>query len=184
MIEAEPVTAAANFLPYPCFSIAGMMTVPRPEASATADPDIPAMIMLAKTLTYPSPPRNRPTRLLAKPKMCSVAPLEFISCPARTKNGIAMRGKESREFIMRCGITSREASPPISMYATEANPSENATGTRRAKRANIIPKVSIPTIIPSLSGGYGGGGASRPPKPGLLNHAHQEAEEHECTPYR
>ena len=43
-----------------------MMMRPMPTASAIADPDIPAKIMLATTLTWPRPPRKRPTRTEAE----------------------------------------------------------------------------------------------------------------------
>src|SRR4051812_46272264 len=38
-----------------------MMMRPIPTASAIADPDMPAKIMLATTFTCPRPPRKRPT---------------------------------------------------------------------------------------------------------------------------
>jgi hypothetical protein len=41
--------------------------VPRPPASATAVPDMPAKITEPATLTWPSPPRIQPTSATAKP---------------------------------------------------------------------------------------------------------------------
>ena len=43
-----------------------MMILPIPAASATAEPDIPEKISEAMTLTWPSPPRKRPTMAIQK----------------------------------------------------------------------------------------------------------------------
>jgi hypothetical protein len=36
-------------------------TLPRPTTSATAEPDMPAKMIEVTTLTWPRPPRSRPT---------------------------------------------------------------------------------------------------------------------------
>ena len=51
MVEAAPTRAAEKILGYPAFTMAGIRTAPVPVASATADPDMPAMIMLVTTVT-------------------------------------------------------------------------------------------------------------------------------------
>ena len=75
--------------------MARISTTPRPAASATAEPDMPAKIMLAMTLTWPSPPWIRPTQSWATPKIRCVIPPVFIRLPARMKNGTARRGNEA-----------------------------------------------------------------------------------------
>ncbi len=85
---------AAKRAVYPSLTIALISITPRPAASATADPDMPAKIMLPITLTCARPPRIRPTRRLATANIRSVVPPTFIRLPARMKNGIASRGKE------------------------------------------------------------------------------------------
>ncbi len=55
MVEAAPTRAAEKTRGYPAFSMAGMRMLPVPTASATAAPDIPAMIMLVTTVTWPEP---------------------------------------------------------------------------------------------------------------------------------
>ena len=75
--------------------MAGIRTVPLPAASATPEPDIPAMIMFVTTTTWASPPRMWPTSVLAKSTSRSVIPPVFMRLPARMKKGMARRGKVS-----------------------------------------------------------------------------------------
>ena len=58
MSEEEAVTPIVKSSSYPASRMALISTAPRPPASATADPDMPAKIMLPSTLTYPRPPRK------------------------------------------------------------------------------------------------------------------------------
>ena len=58
--ELAAVIAAANFLEYPCFSMAGINIEPRAEVSATAEPDNPANNMDDKTFTCANPPLRCP----------------------------------------------------------------------------------------------------------------------------
>ena len=62
IVAEAAVTAAAKGRGYPSSVMALISMVPRPAASATAEPDIPAKITLPMTLTWASPPRNRPAR--------------------------------------------------------------------------------------------------------------------------
>ena len=57
--------------------------------SATAEPETPAKIIEASTLTWASPARKCPTSALAKLKILSVMPTAFIRLPAMMKNGTA-----------------------------------------------------------------------------------------------
>ena len=67
---------------------------PRPAASATAEPDMPANSMLPSTFTCANPPCTRPTSSLATSKIRSVVPPTFIRLPARMKKGMASSGNE------------------------------------------------------------------------------------------
>ena len=55
------VMPTANSVGYPWSCIALISIVPRPPASATAVPDMPAKITLPMTLTWPRPPFSQPT---------------------------------------------------------------------------------------------------------------------------
>ena len=72
--------------------IAAISITPSPAASATAEPDIPAKIMLPSTLTWARPPRARPTSSCVKSKMRCVIPPVLIRLPAKMKNGTASSG--------------------------------------------------------------------------------------------
>ena len=74
MVEDAAVTAAEKSTSYPASRIALISILPSPPASATADPDMPAKIMLAMTLTWPRSPGTDPTMLRASRKMRSVMP--------------------------------------------------------------------------------------------------------------
>ena len=69
--------------------------LPRPTASAVAEPDIPAKMMEATTQTWPSPPVMWPTQVRAKSKRRLVIPPVFMMLPARMKRGIASKVKLS-----------------------------------------------------------------------------------------
>jgi hypothetical protein len=89
MVEDAAVIAAENPMSKPSSRMALISMVPRPPASAMAAPDMPAKIMLARTLAWPSPPGMCPTRAEAKRKSRRVTPPVFIRLPARMKNGTA-----------------------------------------------------------------------------------------------
>src|SRR5690625_5109381 len=73
-----------------------MSTRPRAEVSATAEPEMPAKKVAESTLLRASPPRKRPRIALAKSSRRCVMPPSPIRLPARRKQGIASRLKESR----------------------------------------------------------------------------------------
>ena len=104
MVEAAAVTAALNSTSYPSSVMALISIVPRPTASETADPVIPAKIMAARMFTCPSPPRTWPTRALQNRKILSVSPVALAKRPARRKKGMASRGKEFTPYTMRWAI--------------------------------------------------------------------------------
>lgn len=64
-----------------------------PPASATADPDIPAKIMLVVIFTCPIPPGIYPTISLQNLKIRSATDVRFITSAVRMNNGIATRAK-------------------------------------------------------------------------------------------
>jgi len=72
-----------------------MMILPIPAASATAEPDMPEKITLATTLTWPSPPRNRPTTAAQKPSSRSLIVPAFMIAAATMKSGTARMMKLS-----------------------------------------------------------------------------------------
>ena len=94
IVAAAAVRPAAMPIGYLASRIARISTTPRPPASATADPDMPAKIIDAMTLAWQSPPRSQPTITVAKPKMRWVTPALFITCPIRMNSGAATKVKE------------------------------------------------------------------------------------------
>ena len=80
---------------------------PIPPASATAEPLMPAKMTLAKMLAWHKPPRHQPTHTVAKRRMRSVTPDEFIRLPIRMYIGAASRGKLSAALANFCGMTIR-----------------------------------------------------------------------------
>ena len=95
IVEAEAVSAAVNAAAKPARRIAGIRIAPVPAASAVAEPDIPAMIMLLTTVTWPSPPLKCPTIACENRTSRSVIPPLFMSPPARRKSGSPSRVNES-----------------------------------------------------------------------------------------
>ena len=74
MTDEAAVMAADISRGYPRFSISGMNTRPMAEVSATADPESPAKITDAHTLTRAIPARNLPTNRLARAIILEVMP--------------------------------------------------------------------------------------------------------------
>jgi hypothetical protein len=121
--------------------------VPRPPASATAEPDMPEKIMLATILACPNPPWTWPTNPLAKENILSVIPPAFIKFPERINNGIAIRTKESTPItilwtMIIMGISEKNTSEPA-----HANPMAKAMGNRNNTRTikKMMSEVNIPT---------------------------------------
>ena len=104
IVAEEAMTAAAISGGYFAFFIAGMRIVPVAAASATEEPDIPAMIMLTTTETLASPPVMCPTRARANLTRRSVTPPFSINSPASMKRGTARSGKESSPYMKFWGM--------------------------------------------------------------------------------
>ncbi len=66
MVAEAAVVAAANFRSYPWSVMALISICPRPTASETAEPVMPAKIMLPMILTWASPPLTCPMSTLQK----------------------------------------------------------------------------------------------------------------------
>src|SRR5665647_2579528 len=65
IVEAAAVTAAAKGAGNPDFTMAGIRIEPVAAASATAEPDMPAMIMFTTMATWAKPPVIQPTMAVA-----------------------------------------------------------------------------------------------------------------------
>ena len=120
IVEEAAVTAAEKSVSNPCSSIALISIVPRPAASATADPLIPAKTTLASTLACPKPPGIHPTSPLQKSKIRLVILPTFISFPAIRKNGIAIRENPLTPFTIFCTMVCicRTPNPPVAYIPT------------------------------------------------------------------
>jgi hypothetical protein len=67
MMQEAQVSAPAYSTGYPSSFIALISRMPRPPASAMAEPDMPEKIRLPRTFTWASPPVKCPTSAFAKP---------------------------------------------------------------------------------------------------------------------
>ena len=131
------VMPTAKFVSYPFFRMALTSIDPRPATSAKTDPDIPAKIRLANTLTCPNPPGMRPTKTFAKSKIRSVILPAFIVMPASMNSGIARKVKFSRENPISWAPT-LSGNPFIQRYPREHVASEKATGKPRKMRTRLV----------------------------------------------
>ena len=90
MTEDAAVSAAAKLGVYfPSRVIMFCISRPEPAASAIAEPDMPAKMMLCTTFTCASPPRKRPTIASQKRSSRSVIVPLFMISAARMKSGTA-----------------------------------------------------------------------------------------------
>ena len=105
IVDDATVIPAAKPAGYPRSFISGMSTDPIDAVSDADDPEIPPNNMLATTLTNPSPPRNRPTKIKQKLIRRFVMPPAFINCPIKINNGKAIKAYESIPAEKRCGST-------------------------------------------------------------------------------
>ncbi len=166
MVEDAAVMPTAKPASYFASRIALISMAPRPPASATAAPDMPAKITLAPMLTWPRPPRIQPTSAVAKVKIRSVMPAVFIRLPARMKNGTASSGNESTPLTIRCATTASGTEPVTMMKIAEEPASAIATGipreiipnSRTKRTTTIFGSYSTPRIGSSA---YASGSISR-----------------------
>ncbi len=156
MVDAAPTRAAEKARGYPAFSMAGIRTTPVPVASATADPDMPAMIMLVTTVTWPSPPRICPTRHWAKCTRRCVIPPVFMRLPARMKKGIASSVKLVVPEYMRAGSMSRTSvCPSPTKKITAVKPMQSAMGSPiRMKRKSTAKMAAVIMGLVSVLADY------------------------------
>ena len=84
---------------------------------------MPAKITLARMLAWQRPPRTQPTQAVAKAKIRSVMPAEFMMLPIRMNSGAASSGKELIDWASFCGTMSGGI-PASQTKATAASPSE------------------------------------------------------------
>ena len=90
MTAVAAVSAAAKEGVYlPPEVIIVCISLPLPAASAMADPDMPAKMMLWTTLTCARPPRKRPTIALQNCSSRSVMLPVFMNSAARMNSGTA-----------------------------------------------------------------------------------------------
>lgn len=88
MMALAAVTAAEYSLVYPALVIISISIRPNPEASAVADPEIPANSILARILTCARPPRICPTRVSQNFTMLMVSPQRLMISLAKMNSGI------------------------------------------------------------------------------------------------
>ena len=149
---AASITAVKS-TSYPRLRISGSIIEERAAVDADPEPVIAANPAPARTVIRRRLPVTHPTTALVQSIMRRAIPPLSISCPARTKNGIAIRGKLSRPAIMRIaivfiGISMRykNAAETVPIAKTIGVPLKIATTKRINIRANIIllpPNLSL-----------------------------------------
>jgi hypothetical protein len=137
IVEDAKVMALENSRSYPFFVIPLISMVPNAPRSATALPDMPAKIILAKTLTCPNPPRIQPTLILAKLNMRWVIPAEFINLPARVNRGNAIKINDVITPVLIYTGTALNGTSLIIKYGIDAKIRDAHIGTFRMKRIAI-----------------------------------------------
>src|SRR5437660_571221 len=145
--EAEIVTLVENTRGYPERSSGGIITEPIAEASATDEPEMPLIKVVAMMLTSDSPPRSRsvPTMTLAKATRRRAMPPSAMIAPASTKNGIVNIANLLTPLEI-CSITASIGMPIHNAPASAARASAYAIGTPRAMPSSN-PPMTIRTSI-------------------------------------
>jgi hypothetical protein len=113
--------------------MAGIRMVPIAAVVAALEPEMAAKNIAEITVTRPRPPRARPTRAWAKLMRRPEMPAASMTAPARTKNGMAASGKESRPANMRW-TSACSGIPELCMKTTAVMPSAIAIGTPTENR--------------------------------------------------
>ena len=106
-IPAAAISAPLNSLSYPVFSISGIMTLQRMDATALLLPRMAESRAAVKIVQYASPPRIQPTISMTKSNSLRVTPPPFISSPATIKKGIQVRLVILIPANIRWGITEK-----------------------------------------------------------------------------
>ena len=140
---AAAIIAVANGVGYRFFFIAGIVTDPIAAVSALAEPQTPEKYIVETIDTIPSPPRNLPTKTIARSIiLCAIPPWPII-VPAKINRGIASRVNESIPDIYFCGRKIKKSGDITKIAANEANPRDIAIGTERTSKTA---KTRIKTI--------------------------------------
>src|SRR5574341_674536 len=124
--------------------MAGIITDPMAEASATAEPVMPAKIMQEKIVAWASPPRMRPTMRSAKRRRPLVISPFSIRSPPRTKSGMANRGKASVPMNIFWGITTKGIPSMTRMPPSAVTPMARETGM-----PEIMVRMNSPVTVSS-----------------------------------
>lgn len=103
----------------PSFSISGISTEPIAAVVAEEEPDTVANSNEVSTATAPRPPRIQPTKAFASCTSLVATPPEDMRCPARMKNGTAIRLNESRDWNAICATISSDRSPACKANAAD-----------------------------------------------------------------
>ena len=93
-VEEAAVTQQEKSLSKPFSFMALISILPRPPASDTAVPDMPAKTTEQRTLTCPRPPGSQPTTFIQNAKSFFVILPVFISFAASKNSGMDRRVKE------------------------------------------------------------------------------------------
>ncbi len=131
------------------------MKEPIAETVAGPEPEMAAKNMQARTVTMARPPMMNPTRLSARATSRLEIPPLHMSAPARMKNGIANRGKESSPVKDFCAIRTSGMSVVRARQMPVANPSVMPMGMLRPMNRIRSPKRRSASMIrPPLRPGF------------------------------
>ena len=132
-------------------AICGIMTEPIAEVSATDDPEMPLMIVVARMLTCDRPPRIRvkPTMTAAKSTRRRAMPPSAMIAPASTKNGIVSIDTLPTP-LESCCITAATGRSIHKAPTSADSASANAIGMPMAKNRHMLKSrtaISIETSV-------------------------------------
>ena len=123
---------------------------PSADASATDEPEMPAMIMLPTMEMLARPPRRRPTRALQKMISRWVVPPAFMRWPARMKKGMAIKGKESIPVNIRWATTMSLRSVWVRTMTIDVIPRAMLMGVLSATRTKKTDRKSSMDPLPPM----------------------------------
>ena len=124
-----------------------MMMPPTAAMSASLEPETPEKNAVAVMVISPSPPRTRPNRRSSNSISRADMPLDSISRPASTKNGMASSTKWSMPAITCCEYTSMGSEGSAMKNTSEDSASTKAIGTP----STSPPKKPIVSSIQGLT---------------------------------
>ena len=128
---------------YPSRFMVGISIEPIAAQSADAEPETPASIMLATTLTCAVPPRKCPTKAFDTSTMRVVRPPRFMITPDRMKNGTASSVNELIELSIRSAtiVSGRPKATTLTMHAISiavATGAPSSISTRKTANSSAI----------------------------------------------